>query len=135
MSLSLSSFFSSVDKNDQLTIYNTGRKDCYLSKQRTITQKTASQITPRNYSREAWFSAVLFLVTTKTTKQVRYTFLQDLNKQKIITCTVSQYGLDTWNGNLFIEEVLTLVSREGKYFICIFNMGILYFPSMHPFLQ
>ena len=81
------------------------------------------------------FSTVLFLVTTKTTKQVRYTFLQDLNKQKISTCTVSQYGLDTWEGNLFIEEVPTLVSWEGKYFICIFNTGILYFPSMHPFLQ
>ena len=47
---------------------------------------------------------------------------------------VSQYGLGTWEGSLINEGVPVLASQEERHLIFIFNMDILYFWSMHPFL-
>ena len=81
------------------------------------------------------FSRVLFLVTTKTIKQVRYTFLQYLSKQtKFSTCTVSQYGLGAWEGSLIVKGVPALASQEERDLIFMFNLDSLYFWSMFFFL-
>lgn len=58
-------------------------KNLSCAKLRTTTPKTTSQITLRNFSGEAWFSAQFsYLVRTKHIKQVRDTFLQDFKKKK-----------------------------------------------------
>ena len=107
-------------------------KSFIWAKLRTIAWKTASQITLRNCSREAWFLAVLYLVRTKNIKQVRDTFLQGFKnkkkqKQKNRTDqyvhTASQYGLGTWKGSLIIEGVLALASQEKGHLT--FNMDII----------
>ena len=50
--------------------------------------------------------------------------------------TVSQYGLGTWEENLIIERVAALVFQKGRQDVTfIFNMNILYFWPMHPFLS
>ena len=48
--------------------------------------------------------------------------------------TVSPYGLGTWEGSLIIKGVPALASQEEGHVIFIFNMDILYFWSMCPFL-
>ena len=53
-----------------------------------------------------------------------------------ISSTQSQYGLGTWEENLIIEGVAALVFQKGRHDVTfIFNMNILYFWSMHPFLS
>ena len=48
--------------------------------------------------------------------------------------TAGQYGLGPWEGSLIIEGGPVLVSQEEGHLIFIFNMVILYFWSMCPFL-
>ena len=57
-----------------------GIGEFYLSQLRTIAHKTASQLL-KNWSREAGFSAVLYLVRTKNIKQVVDSFLRGFKKR------------------------------------------------------
>ena len=87
------------------------------------------------------FQHSLYLVGTKNIKQVRD--ISKLRKNKTKThemtdqrYTVSQYGLGTWEENLIIERVAALVFQKGRQDVTfIFNMNILYFWPMHPFLS
>ena len=87
---------------------------------RTLDQKTASQITLRNCSGEAWFP-----LRTKNIKRVRDTFLEGFKKKQVSTYTGSLYGLGTWEGNLIMEGVPALAFQERRHLIFIFNMDIL----------
>ena len=80
------------------------------------------------------FSTALYLLGTKNIKQVRDTFLQDVQKQISSTQLVSMAS-EPGGRSLIMERGPALVSQEGRLFIFIFNMDILYFWSMHPFLN
>ena len=43
-------------------------------------------------------------------------------------------SLGSGEGSLIMEGEQALASQEGKHFIFIFNIEILYFWSVHPFL-
>jgi len=87
------------------------------------------------------FQHSLYLVRTKNVKQVRD--ISKLRKNKTKTheitdqqYTASQYGLGTWEENLIIEGGAASVFQKGRRDVTfIFNMNILYFWPMHPFLS
>ena len=54
-------------------------------------------------------------------------------KKKISKYTMGQCGLGTWEGA--IERAPALASQSGRHLIFIFNMDILYFWSVCPFLD
>lgn len=60
------------------------------------------------YPREAWFSAVLYLIRTKNIKHDRGTFLQVFKKKKKdrLAHPVSQYDLGAGKGSLSSKEYL-----------------------------
>ena len=47
-------------------------------------------------------------------------------KKKKSMCTVSQYGLGSWEGSLITEGGPAMASQERRHLIFIFNMAILY---------
>ena len=104
--------------------YNRRRKEYYLSQ--TIGWNTASQITLRNCSREAWFSAVLCLIRTKNIKQVSKTLFQNLKKKKIDQQEHSDSWPCAWEGSLIIQRVTNIGTPEGRYSIFI----LFYFISL-----
>ena len=68
-----------------------GIGEFYLSQLRTIARRTASQLL-KNWSREAGFSAVLYLVRTKNIKQV----VDSFSFQKKRSDIHNSHGLGTW---------------------------------------
>ena len=92
--------------------YNRKIKSYYLSQ--TIGWKTASQITLRNCSREAWFSAQFFVLLGQRTsnKSARHSF-----KIEKKTPTDQQEHSDSWpcawEGSLSIERVTNSGIPEG----------------------
>ena len=83
--------------------YNRKIKSYYLSQ--TIGWKTASQITLRNCSREAWFSAQFFVLLGQRTsnKSARHSFKIEKKPQQISRNTVT-HGLVPGKGVLALKE-------------------------------
>ena len=110
-------------------------KSFIWAKLRTTAQKTASQITLRNCSEETWFSAQFYILSKQRTSNKSGIHSFRVSKKKtpqISTYTASQYGLGTLAP--IIKRWPALVSQEGRHLIFIFNLDILYFWSMCPFL-
>ena len=86
--------------------------------------------------REAWpATGHRFLERQTQLKQLSmHTYFKVTEKQVSIH-TVSQYGLCTKEGSLITEGGTALVSQDGNHLLFIFNIDILYFWSMCPFLQ
>ena len=72
---------------------------------RTIAQKTASQITLKNHSRETSFSAQFYILSEQRTskKSGRHTF--KVSKKQTSMYPANQYDLSTWEGKLITEGV------------------------------
>lgn len=66
------------------------------------------------YPREAWFSAVLYLIRTKNIKHDRGTFLQVFKKKKKRQISTSSESVRPWcrEGILIIKGILALMSQE-----------------------
>ena len=58
---------------------------------------------------------VLYLVRTKNIKYGRVHSFKVSVKRQFSTCTVSQYGLSTWEESLVIEKVSALTSQEWRH--------------------
>lgn len=56
-------------------------------------------------------------------------------KRQISWYIASQYGLGTWEVSLIVKGVLAIGLPRRKAFISNFKTDILYFWTMHPFLQ
>ena len=99
---------------------------------RNITQKTVSQKIRRVYLREA-FSAVLHLIRTKEHQTSQEYIPSGLQKKEtqINMYTTLALGKLVYN----TEGIPTLESQEGRLFIFIFSMDILYFWPMTAYVQ
>ena len=78
------------------------------------------------YPREAWFSAVLYLIRTKNIKHDQGTFLQVLKKKKKkkkdrLAHPVSQYDLGAGKGSLSSKEYLHWCPRKWGIYLCLQN--------------
>ena len=71
-----------------------------------------------------FFTRVLYLVRRKKIKQTG-TFIQGLQKTPHKTqtnmCTVSQYGLGTWEGSLITKGVLVMAIPKKAFNLYLFR--------------
>ena len=123
-----------VNERSQRTIYGRNRKEFYVSQTEDYSPEDGlSDNSEELLQGSKVFSTVFCLLRTKKIEQVRDIYLQGCKKSQVSTYTVSHYDLGTWEGSLAVEEQAP-ASQEGRHLIFTFNMDILYFWSLCPFL-
>ena len=85
--------------------------------------------------RGAWQATGHTFVESQTRlKQLSMHAYSKVSDKQVSIHIVSQYGLCTKEGSLTMEGGAALASQEGIHLLFIFNINILYFWSVCPFL-
>ena len=91
-------------------------------KSQTVAQKTACQITQRNCSREAEFSAQFSVLSVERTS-VDLMF-PPVSENQIPTYPGHQCGLGIWEGSLTVEGIMSIGVPGRRCLILIFSLFI-----------
>ena len=113
MSLASLAFLTFVNKNIKLSIVKV-EKSFIWAKLRTIVWKTASQITLRNCSREAWFSTWFYILSEQRTLNESWIYFFKVSTKTDQYLPVSQCGLGTWKGSLIIKRLSSSIGVPGR---------------------